>query len=145
MKLSKTSAHAVLAMAYLANHGNYNRPVQARQVAEYLGIPTDSALKILQTFSRRNLIHSRLGRSGGYFSSDNAADTTLLEVVEAVDGPIIGSTTLNQSAQNELSHEVDILENACRRAAEGFRNELQKFRITDLAYYPKPTLTNTTT
>lgn len=63
MKLSKTSALAALAVAHLASYPA-DAVVQARQVAEYLNIPTDSALKILQTLTRRHVIDSRLGRGG---------------------------------------------------------------------------------
>ena len=42
MKLSKTSALAALAMAYLAQQ-NDSDPIQAGHIATHLGIPTDSA------------------------------------------------------------------------------------------------------
>ena len=85
MKLTKTSAHAVLAMAYLSMQSD-NGLVQARQVADQLGIPTDSALKILQTLARQGLIQSQLGRAGGYQLHRSAHEVTLLEVVDRAHG-----------------------------------------------------------
>ena len=59
MKLSKSSAQAVLAMAFLAEQPT-GSVIQARQVGGHLGIPTDSALKILQVLARHGLLASQL-------------------------------------------------------------------------------------
>ena len=133
MKLSKTSAQAALAMAYLVGRGRETGPIQARQVGDHLGIPTDSALKILQALARRNLINSQLGRTGGYQCDDSGRSRTLLEVVEAIDGPLSGSrTALNKSTRDELTGSVNILEEACRQATIRFREELSKYKVADL-------------
>lgn len=95
MKLSKTSAHAVLAVAYLASCKD-NGVVQARQVAEHLSIQTDSALKILQVLAQHKLIDSRLGRSGGYQFTKLASEVTLLQIIEAVDGPVVSGIPPHQ-------------------------------------------------
>ena len=52
---SREKAQTALALAFLAEQES-DTVVQARQVAAHLGIPTDSALKILQTLARQELI-----------------------------------------------------------------------------------------
>ncbi|QQE13593.1 Rrf2 family transcriptional regulator [Planctomycetota bacterium] len=130
MKLSKTSAHAALAIAFLASKCNEG-PTQARTVAEHLGIPTDSALKILQALSRHRLIKSQLGRSGGYLLHRPSEGISLLEIVEAIDGPIAGEMPISQHA-NKLDYSMNILQNACVHAAEQLRDSLSKYTIADL-------------
>jgi Rrf2 family protein len=127
MKLSKTSAHAALAMAFVARQPGGN-PVQARQVAEHLGVPTDSALKVLQALSRTGLMQSQLGRGGGYRIERPPRQVTLLEIVEAIDGPIGGRLPLQLSGGGGL----DVLRDACEQAAASLRSELQRFTVADL-------------
>ena len=131
MRLSKTSAHAALAIAFLANR--INDPItQARQVAEYLSIPTDSALKVLQNLARRGLINSQLGRGGGYRLEKPADQITLLDVVEATDGPIDAAMPLRLTDPG-AGPGLDLLQSICEQAAEAVRRELSGVTVADLA------------
>ncbi|WP_432798395.1 RrF2 family transcriptional regulator [Poriferisphaera sp. WC338] len=136
MKLSKTSAHAALAIAFLAGRTN-SGPTQARAVAEHLGIPTDSALKILQALSRHRLIKSQLGRSGGYILQRPADSISLLEIVEAIDGPIAGEMPISQHPHS-LDHSMNILHRACQNAADQLRESLERYNVADLIYIEQP-------
>lgn len=130
MKLSKTSAQAALALAYLAEQDS-TQTIQAKQVAKHLGIPADSALKILQAMARHDLIHSRLGRSGGYRLINDAQDITLLQVIEAIDGPINGQVRLD-NAPDGITGGLDLLQAISQQAAERIRLELSQTTIADL-------------
>ena len=136
MKLSKTSAHAALSIAFLSGRVNQG-PTQARAVAEHLGIPTDSALKILQALSRHRLIKSQLGRSGGYILQRPAESITLLEIVEAIDGPIAGEMPFSQHAE-KLDHSLNILTRACQNAADKLRESLGRYTVADLIEIEQP-------
>ena len=138
MKLSKTSAHAALAVAFLADRG-HEGPTQARTVAEHLGIPTDSALKILQTLSRHRLIKSQLGRSGGYLLLRPSENVSLLEIVEAIDGPIAGEMPISQHTE-KLDFSMNILHGACEHAADQLRQSLDKYSVADLIFSEEPAL-----
>jgi len=131
MKLTKTSAQAALAMAYLADQPE-GRPTQARQVAQHLGIPTDSALKILQTLVRQQLLRSQLGRSGGYHMLVPAEHISLLQIIEAIDGPISAELPLH-SAEDALIRPLETLAQACARSAEHLRFELSQITVATLA------------
>jgi Rrf2 family protein len=131
VKLSKTSAQAALAMAFLSSqHGG--ELVQARTVGEYLGIPTDSALKILQSLARRGLILSQLGRSGGYRLHRSPDQVTLLEIVEAIEGPISADIRLTVS-DPALAAGIDLLQQICDDAAGYARQKLRSAKLSDLA------------
>lgn len=131
MKLSKTSAQAALALAFLAEQ-EADAVVQARQVAAHLGIPTDSALKILQTLARQELILSQLGRSGGYRLHKPAASVTLAQIVEAIDGPISGTMRLDARREGTAGS-MDLLQSVCEQAATRLREELSRTTVADLA------------
>ena len=132
MKLSKTSAHAALALAYLAGQSD-DQVIQAHAVARHLKIPTDSALKVLQNLARRGLVHSRLGRHGGYLMHRPAAQITLLEVVEATDGPIDSQLPLLQRGLDGLDG-ADVLRTVCHQVARKVRQELESTTVAHLAH-----------
>jgi Rrf2 family protein len=130
LKLSKTSAQAALAVTFLAMNQE-GVVVQAKQVAFHLGIPTDSALKILQPLTQHAVIESRLGRSGGYCFSQPPEQVTLLDIVEAIDGPITaGIPSVN--AGDNLADQLDILRSACRSVAGHIRTQLKQTTVADL-------------
>lgn len=131
MRLSKTSAYAALATAYLANQSRAGM-VQARQVADYLSIPTDSALKILQVLARHGVIESQLGRSGGYRLAADPTQVTLLNIVEAIDGPITGDMPVTNQCE-KIAGGLGLLQTICDQAAEKIRTELSRSTIADLA------------
>lgn len=130
MKLSKTAAQAALAVAYLATC-DAARPTQARQIAEYLGVPTDSALKILQTLARHRIIRSQLGRSGGYRLQQDPHDVTLLAVIEAVEGPIMADVALPPSV-GSARYAADVLRQMCETAVTDIRRALSSTTMADL-------------
>jgi len=131
MNLSKTAAQAALAMAFLAERSGKG-PTQARFVAEHLKVPTDSALKMLQVLSRQGLIRSQLGRCGGYWLDRPAQTITLLEIIEAIEGPIGGSLPM-ALADESLSESFSLLSAVCQDAAETLRQRLAQVSVAQLA------------
>lgn len=130
MKLSKTSAQAALAITYLASHQDKGM-IQARQVAKHLCIPTDSALKILQALMQHGLIESRLGRSGGYRFIGSPDHVTLLQVVEAIDGPLTTQVP-DINAAEHLAGRLEVLRAVCDHATQHTRQQLQRTAVADL-------------
>ncbi|MBI1336546.1 MAG: Rrf2 family transcriptional regulator [Phycisphaera sp.] len=130
MKLTKASTQAALALAYLSSRKDEGF-IQARNVAEFLDAPTDSALKILQTLARRGLLQSQLGRSGGYRFSGDPDRVSLLHVVEAIDGPIVSDIRISTGPQ--VDRMVTVLQSACDHAAAHIREDLNHVTIADLA------------
>lgn len=130
MKLSKTSTQAALALTFLAGQAP-EQFTQARQVGVHLGIPTDSALKILQTLARQGLIQSQLGRTGGYRLGEPADRITLASVIEAMDGSIHSRMRL-PVVRDGLAHELAQLQGLCDRAAQCLVEHFSGTTIADL-------------
>lgn len=119
-----------MALAYLALQDE-TEIVQAKQVAKHLGIPSDSALKILQALARHRIIDSRLGRSGGYRLASAPANITLLQIIEAIDGPISGQVRVDNAPQN-IAGGLDLLQTISQHAADRIREELSQTTVADL-------------
>lgn len=108
-----------------------NKPVASHHIAKARGIPERFLLKVLKPLVSARVLHSVKGPNGGYRLARAPGEISMLEVVEAVDGPIRGIAPFsNHEAESALDRR---LENVCNQTAELLRKHLQKVRLTDLA------------
>ncbi|GIW81317.1 MAG: transcriptional regulator [Gemmatales bacterium] len=130
MKLSRTACYAIQAVVFMALQGE-NQIVIGHRAAKELGIPEGFLLRILVALSRARILWSIKGPNGGYRLARPAKDISLLDVVEAVEGPLRGSVLFSPG---EESRGVDRrLEAICQQITDSIRKQLQKVRISDLA------------
>jgi Rrf2 family protein len=61
---------------------------KAAEIARATGIPPVFALRVLANLQRQGLLSARAGRRGGYVLARPAGQITLLEAIEAVEGPL---------------------------------------------------------
>ena len=86
MIYSKSAEYAIQAMIYLAeNEGNGLTMVSI--IAEESGIPRHFLAKLVQTLTRHHLIKSYRGRKGGIKLALPSEQISLLQVVNAIEGP----------------------------------------------------------
>src|SRR5438105_14927297 len=95
MRLTRASSYALHAVSYMAAQ-KQNRPIASHLIARARGIPERFLLKVLKPLVSARVLHSIKGPNGGYRLARSASDLTMLEVVEAVDGPIRGQAPLSQ-------------------------------------------------
>ncbi len=82
-----TSCHYGLqAMLYIAMHSSKDKNVELKIIAEEQDIPRHFLSKILQQLVKSNLLHSMKGPTGGFKLAKSSEDTTLIEIVAAIDG-----------------------------------------------------------
>lgn len=87
IRLSKQTDYGFLALAHLAAQPN-GACCCAREIAATYGIPPALMAKLLQRLVRRGLLASHHGARGGYQIARPAAQITLREVIEAIEGPM---------------------------------------------------------
>lgn len=131
MRLGRAAAYAVFATAHLAENRN-GSPIQGRDIAECCGIPCGHLLKILQQLVRAQILSSERGPAGGFVLRKEPDQITLLEIVEAIDGPISGDLLLRNVAEAKESARAR-LEQTCRDVADYARSRLAGTRVSDLA------------
>jgi Rrf2 family protein len=95
-----------------------------------LGVSEKFLLKLIHPLARAGLLQSVRGPHGGYRLAKPAGRISLLEVVEAVAGPIRGEA--RSGIQNGKARLRGRLEVICGQIAEQARRQLQTVRITDL-------------
>ena len=93
MKLTRASSYAIHALAFMGAQKT-NRPVASHHIAKARGIPERFLLKVLKPLVSARVLQSIKGPNGGYRLAKSPNEITLLEVLEAVNGPIRGQTSV---------------------------------------------------
>lgn len=88
MQITRQADYAVRAMVYLAQIGPEKR-ASTSQIAQEKQIPPSFLAKIVSQLSVAGLLQTSRGARGGVSLARSAADISLLDVVEAIDGPIL--------------------------------------------------------
>ena len=88
LRLSKKSDYALIAMAHLATRPDGSGSSSAREISETYSIPLELLAKILQRLVRARLLVSVQGTRGGYRLARPAANISVADVIQSVDGPV---------------------------------------------------------
>lgn len=85
LSLSQTTGYAILAMACLDGPGGVC--VHVGYLAKHTRIPGHYLFKIMRILAEKGFVKAKRGNKGGFLLSRYPEEITLLEVVEAIEGP----------------------------------------------------------
>jgi Rrf2 family protein len=119
-RLSRTSTYAVAAAVRLAQ-GNAGVTAVCELAS---GLPEKFLRRLLGRLVRAGVLRSERGPIGGYWLARPAGAITLLEIVEAVDGPV---------RFDDAGDVPPTVAKACERATEDGRRALAGVTVADLA------------
>jgi Rrf2 family protein len=129
MRFTRASLYALHAVAYMAEQDREG-PLPSHIIAEKRKISERFLLKVLKPLVGAQVLISAKGPHGGYKLAKPATQITLLEVMEAVDGPIRGQ---NPVGNGDLNHPLNKrLAEVCQESAEFLRKQLKRIRIADI-------------
>jgi Rrf2 family protein len=130
MKFTSASVHALHALKYLAKQPR-GQPIVAETIATAEGLHWRFLLRLLNLMEKAGILRTKRGRFGGYMLARPARSITLLEVVEAVDGPVrfdVPPPPAGGGARLDAE-----LRRVCDAAAEAARRRLARVTVADLA------------
>jgi len=130
MRVTKSIGYALLAVGYIARKQSADGVVLAQAVSEEYDIPVEYLFKILHQLVRANVLRSKRGPQGGFGLAKPTNKITMLEVIEAVDGPLTGELNLTERARNDKY--TARVEQTYNRAISRARNVCQKARLAAL-------------
>ncbi len=128
MKLTRASSYALHAVAFMAQQKS-DKPIASHDIAKARGIPDRFLLKVLKPLVSARVLKSIKGPHGGYQLDRQPADISMLEIIEAVDGPIRGFAPFAEEGNAALNNKLEAI---CRTSAEAVREHLKNVRISDL-------------
>lgn len=110
----------------------------AGRLAEFHGIPTAYLAKHLQAMSRAGLIEAVQGPRGGYRLARPAADITMLDVIEAIEGraPAFRCTEIRQRGPAAVARREYVqpcgVHRVMAEAEEAWRSTLRGVTVADV-------------
>lgn len=129
MRISRSTGYALLAVGYVAKHDKEGI-ILSQSIAKEYGIPLEYLLKILQQLVRANVLRSKRGPRGGFSLARPANKVNLLEVIEAVEGPMISQLNLAEQAPKEKFRIK--AEQVYEKAINQAKGVFEKTKLSDL-------------
>lgn len=95
LNISEAASLGLHAMALLAAKEEHH--LSAGEMAKHLKASEAHLAKVLQRLAHMGLVHSVRGPHGGFWLARRAEEISLLEIYEAIEGPLCGDTCLLES------------------------------------------------
>lgn len=86
MNINQATDYGFRAVLYLAEQAK-GEVVEAQAIAQSQSIPMRFLLKIMPSLIKAGIVRSQRGVGGGYTLAKEPGEITLLDVIEAVEGP----------------------------------------------------------
>lgn len=128
MKLSRTVGYALQATLQLAQAPSH-APVPCSKLAAKGRMPERFLLQILRNLVAHGILESTRGVVGGYALLRSPRELSLLEIIEAVDGPLTPSVALGPGLCEETRCKLDC---ALTAVTANLRERLAAVRLADL-------------
>ncbi len=132
LKLTKKADYGLIALKHLAVSGQQGGTASAKEIADAYGIPLSLLAKILQKPTKTGLLVSATGSSGGYKLARHPQKISALEVIHAIDGPIILTTCFTAHGRCDQSEKCTVRE-PLKKVHEAIIDLLNRITISDMA------------
>jgi Rrf2 family protein len=117
MQITRQADYAIRAVLHLSRIGNGQR-ASTSQIAQEQSIPPSFLAKIVSQLSVSGLLQTSRGARGGVSLARSPRDITLLEVIEAIDGPILLNECVADEANCAFSEDCPLRPVWCDAQAE---------------------------
>jgi Rrf2 family protein len=104
MQITRQADYAIRAVRYLSRQKE-NQRAATSTVAKEMKIPPSFLAKIISQLSIAGLLHTSRGARGGVTLARDPKDISLLDVVEAIDGPILLNECVGDPGNCDFSEE----------------------------------------
>ena len=96
IKLSKMTDYAVVCLGTLARRPGYS--MSANELSKETGLALYTVQKLLKLLvSKSDFVKANRGALGGYMLNRNSSEISVVEIIEALDGPITLTSCVDNS------------------------------------------------
>lgn len=132
LKLTKKADYSLIALKHFAaQQRESERALSAKEVSDTCGIPLPILSKLLQKLGKTGFLVSAYGTNGGYKLARDPGDISALEVIRAIDGPIVLANCFTAGAFCGHSNRCTV-QRPLRRIQEGILRLLDSVSIEDM-------------
>ena len=129
MKISRAVEYSLLVVGYIAKYGN-NDYVTAASIAKKYGIPSGYVATVVTQLVRANILNVRMGPRGGYKLIIPANKISMLDIIEAVDGPLEQIVVSSEKTEHEPF--MENMEIVCKDIIAKAKDKLHKAKISKM-------------
>ena len=130
MQLTRAADYAVRVMIHMASLPE-GTMVRLKTLADAAGAPEKFLAKLLQNLTRAELVVSRRGPNGGFELASGAKSATMMQVIEAIEGPFALNVCLSEKGCER--QEWCPAHTVWAQAQDAMLSVLRKHTIQDLA------------
>jgi Rrf2 family protein len=134
LRLTKKADYSLIALRHFAGRrleGGPDAAASAKEVAETCGIPLPLLSKLLQKLGKSGFLTAAYGTNGGYRLARDPREISALEVIRAIDGPIVLANCFTEGAVCWHSEKCTV-RRPLRRIHEGILRLLESVSIQDM-------------
>jgi FeS assembly SUF system regulator len=132
LRLTKKADYSLIALKHFASlQRETGEAVSAKQVSERCGIPLPVLSKLLQKLGKTGFLVSEYGTNGGYRLARDPRCISALEVIRAIDGPIVLADCFTEEAYCDHSSRCTVRK-PLRRIHEAILRLLESVSIQDM-------------
>ena len=131
LRLTKKADYSLIALKHFALClGERNGTVSAKEVSDSCGIPLPVLSKLLQKLGRSGFLTAAYGTNGGYRLARDPRRISVLEVIRAIDGPIVLANCFTEAHCGHASRCT--VQRPLRKIHEGILRLLENVSIQDM-------------
>jgi Rrf2 family protein len=130
-KLSKKADYGLIAVKHLAMH-RQQHACSANEIAEEYGISGTLMAKVLQKLAHHSLVAAKHGSSGGYQLAKEPAQISALDVITAIDGPVLITSCVTSHGNCDATERCSVRE-PLRRVNESILTVLSTVTIAQMS------------
>lgn len=132
LKLTKRSDYGLIALRHLALTEAKAPTASAKEISDSYRIPLPLLSKVLQTLVKGGFLASEQGTKGGYRLARPADEITTLEVIRAIDGPVILTACFTHEGDCE-QFDTCTVKSPLKKVQEGILQLLDSTTVADLS------------
>jgi Rrf2 family protein len=130
MRISRTVEYGLTAAVFVAQNCEDGRVI-AKKISEAYNFPAEYLLQVMQQLVKFGILTSKKGPHGGFNIARPAKEITMLEIIEAIDGPVIVPMNLAEQAGGKPFAKK--IEKTFLNVSEAMKVSLAKVKLADLA------------
>ena len=129
-KLNRMTDYAILVLGVLAHQRG--KILTTAQLAELTGLNQPTVAKVAKTLVVANMLNTQRGVHGGYRLARQASIISLVEIVEAMEGPIAVNDCVDGAQESSVVNNCCFVSQNWNRVNLAIRNALDDVSLEDL-------------